>query len=95
MSGWARWSARAAYAVALAAVISLSGLGPRFVNAAPSPIVPGGTAVATHQVLLSGTAMQGLMVASTVTAYAVDPATGVDSAGPRHNQNRRVRQLHG
>ena len=78
MSRWVRWSARAAYALALGAVISLSGLGPRFVSAASSAIVPADNAVVTHQVLLSGTAVQGPMVASTVTAYAVDPATGAD-----------------
>jgi hypothetical protein len=78
MSRWVRWSARAAYALALGAVISLAGPGQRIVNAAPGAIVPGGNAVVTHQVLLSGAALQGPMVASTVTAYAVDPATGAD-----------------
>ena len=78
MSRWARWSARAAYALALGAVISLAGPGPRLLDAAPSAIVPAGNAVVTHQVLLSGTAVQGPMVASTVTAYAVNPATGAD-----------------
>jgi hypothetical protein len=76
MSRWARWSARAAYA--LGAVISLAGPGPRLLDAAPGAIVPAGNAVATHQVLLSGTAVQGPMAASTVTAYAVDSATGAD-----------------
>jgi Kelch motif/Galactose oxidase, central domain len=78
MSRWPRWSARAAYAVALAALISLAGPGPRRGNAASSAIVPAGNAVTTHQVVLSGTAVQGPMAASTVTAYAVDPATGAD-----------------
>jgi Kelch motif/Galactose oxidase, central domain len=74
MSRWAQWNA----AVALAALISLAGPGPRLGNAASSAIVPAGNALATHQVVLSGTAVQGPMVASTVTAYAVDPATGAD-----------------
>jgi Kelch motif/Galactose oxidase, central domain len=63
---------------AIAVGVALASPGPVSVNAAPATIIPNGNAVATHQVVLSGTAIQGPMVASTVTAYAVDPATGAD-----------------
>jgi hypothetical protein len=63
---------------AIAVGVALASPGPVSVNAAPATLIPNGKAAAAHQVLLSGTAMQGPMVASTVTAYAVDPATGAD-----------------
>jgi Kelch motif len=63
---------------AIAVGVALASPGPVSVNAAPATLIPNGKAAAAHQVVLSGTAMQGPMAASTVTAYAVDPATGAD-----------------
>lgn len=47
-----------------------------FLLLAVTASVPG--VLAASQVTLSGTAVQGPMIASTVTAYAVDPASGAD-----------------
>ena len=73
-----RWAgrAKAICAAVLAVGVALAGYGSSPINAEPTTVVPTGRAVVSQRVVLTGTAVQGPMVGSTVTAYAVDVTTG-------------------
>jgi hypothetical protein len=75
---WAIGRAKAICVAVLVVGVALAGYGSSRIDAETTTIVPTGRAVVSPRVVLTGTAIQGPMVGSTVTAYAVDVTSGIN-----------------